>query len=154
MSMSRVRIVAASPAHIGTIANRMRECDVIECRAMGHSPKQALRAGFIGSSLCWTATVDGRPEAMFGLVVRSALGGEGVPWMLGTEAIYQHPREMLRAAPGVLATFFNSTPRLSNLVAVSNARAIRFLRRCGFEIREEVILFAGTEFVAFSQERR
>lgn len=117
---------------------------------MGHSPKQALRNGIMASSLCYTATVDGRPEAMFGLVITSALGGDGVPWMLGTEAIYDHPREMLRWGPRFLSQFRNSTPTLRNVVAVSNARAIRFLRRCGFQIGKEVIVFAGTEFVTFS----
>ena len=129
----------------------MREADIVECRAMGYSPKQALREGIVASSLCLTALLDGRPEAMFGLVVRSALAGEGTPWMLGTEAIYDHPRAMLRWGPGFVATMLDSTPVLSNLVAVDNVRAIRFLRWLGFTIREDRMMFAGTEFVTFSK---
>ena len=149
-----IRIVPASPAHVGRIACRMRADDVIECAAMGHTPKQALREGLIASTLCFTALVDGRPEAMVGLVVASALSGEGTPWMLGTDAIYDHPRAMLRWGPRFVAAMLASTPVLSNLVAVDNVRAIRFLRRLGFRLAEDRILFAGTEFVAFSQERR
>jgi len=132
----------------------MREADVVECRALGHSPKQALRDGLIASSLCLTALVDGRPEAMFGLVVNNALAGEGTPWMLGTEAIYDHPRAMLRWGPRFVAAMLDSTPALSNLVSIDNARAIRFLRRMGFHTKEDRMLFANTEFVTFIQERR
>jgi len=131
----------------------MREADIIECRAMGHSPKQALREGLVASSLCFTALLDGRPEAMFGLVVKSALAGEGTPWMLGTDAVYHHPRTMLRWAPRFLAVMLDSTPALSNLVAVDNVRAIRFLRRLGFTIGEDRMMFAGTDFVAFTWEQ-
>ncbi|MEN2791561.1 hypothetical protein ABC974_18140 [Sphingomonas oligophenolica] len=144
----------ASPAHVGRIASRMRADDVIECAAMGHRPKQALRDGLTASSLCFTALVDGRPEAMFGLVVTNALAGEGTPWMLGTEAIYRHPRAMLRWGPRFVAAMLDSTPVLSNLVSVDNVRAIRFLRRLGFSIGKDRIMFASTEFVTFSRGDR
>jgi ribosomal protein S18 acetylase RimI-like enzyme len=149
-----IRLIPARPNHVPIIANRMREDDRVECAAMGHTPKQALRNGLIASSHAYTATVDGKPEAMLGLVVTNALCGEGAPWMLGTEAIYRHPRAMLRGAPLVMASFFDSTNRMSNVVAVENTRAIRFLRRVGFTIRWEVIiLFAGVEFYPFDVER-
>jgi hypothetical protein len=150
---STIRIVPATPAHVGRIASRMRTDDVIECAAMGHAPKQALRAGLIASTLCFTALVDGRPEAMFGLVVGSALSGEGTPWMLGTEAIYDHPRAMLRWGPRFLAAMLDSTPVLTNLVAVRNGRAVRMLRRWGFGLSKETIVIGEVEFVTFRMER-
>jgi hypothetical protein len=148
-----ITLVPASPAHIGTIAARMRAADRIECVAMGLSPKGALRSGLRASSLCLTAKVDGRAEAMIGLVVANALCGEGVPWLLGTEAVYDHPRAMLRRGPRILAAMLDSTPRLSNLVAVQNIRAIRFLRRLGFAMGGEVIMHGGTGFITSSIER-
>lgn len=148
-----VRLVTASPAHVGRIANRMREWDRIECAALGRTPKGALRQGIVASSLCLTAMVDGVPEAMLGLVVTNALCGEGCPWMLGTDAIYRKPRDMLRFGSVILPAMFDSTQRLSNIVARGNVRAIRMLRHWGFSIREEVILSAGVEFVAFEKER-
>jgi hypothetical protein len=149
----RIRIVAASPAHVGRIATRMREADVVECRAMGQSPKQALRDGLIASTPCLTALVDGRPEAMFGLVVTSALAGEGTPWMLGTEAIYEHPRAMLRWGPRFVAAMLDSTPALSNLVAMGNARAIGMLGRWGFDISREPVAIGDVAFLTFRKER-
>jgi len=131
----------------------MRADDVIECAAMGHSPKQALRAGLTASTLCFTALVDGRPEAMFGLVVISALGGEGTPWMLGTDAIYDHPRALLRWGPRFVAAMLASTPVLANMVAVRNGRAVRMLRRWGFDLAKETIPVGGVDFIAFRIER-
>lgn len=149
-----ITIVPASPVHIGPIATRMRDADRIECAALGNSPKQALRAGLASSSPAWTALVDGRAEAMFGLVVTSALGGEGQPWMLGSDAIYAHPRAMLRRGPHFLATMFDATPRLSNLVAADNARAIRLLRRWGFTLDTETMMIDNVAFRLFHAERR
>lgn len=148
-----IEIVRASPAHVGTIARRMREADVLECAALGFSPKQALRHSLIASSEVWTAKVDGRAEAMFGLVITNALCGSGQPWMLGTEAIYRHPRAMLTGGRKVLGRWLDSTPSQSNLVSAGNTRAIRMLRRWGCRIGKEVIMLAGMEFVTFTLER-
>lgn len=148
-----IEIVPASPAHVGRIANRMREADRLECAAMGNTPKRALRNGLMTSAEVWTAKVNGVPEAMFGLVITSALTGQAVPWMLGTEEIYRHPREMIRWGDATVKRWLDSTGTLSNYVSTGNARAIRLLRRWGFEIGKEVIMFAGAEFVTFRLER-
>ena len=148
--MSRPEIVPASPAHIRRIANRMREADAIECAAIGLSPKQALRHSLRTSGEVWTAKVDGRPEAMFGLQVVSALGGKAHPWMLGTEAIYDYPREMIRMGRQIIDHWRDSTPDLSVLVAVQNVRAIRFLRGCGFATDPDILPIGGVSFVRMS----
>ena len=131
----------------------MRDDDVAECAAMGFSPKRALRHSLMASSEVWTAKVDGVPEAMFGLVVTSALGGTGRPWMLGTDEIYRHPRAMIRGGKWFLARWLDSTSSLSNYVGSGNDRAIRLLRRWGCKIDSEVVVFADAEFVAFTLER-
>ncbi len=86
---------------------------------------------------------------MFGLVVASAIDGIGRPWMLGTDAIYRHGRALLQHGPGWLSRFRDSTPRLANLVSADNARAIRLLRRWGFEVGSEVVMIGGVAFVRF-----
>jgi hypothetical protein len=145
-----IRLVPAKPSHIGPIANRMRAQDIEECAAFGRSPKQALRMGLRASIEAYTALVDGRPEAMMGLTPVNALERQGTPWMLGTEVIYQHPRAMLYLGPKVIARWRDSTRNLSNLVAVRNARAIRMLRRWGFEVGGEPTVVGGLEFVTFA----
>lgn len=130
----------------------MRAADIAECAAFGHSPKAALRESLLASAAAWTATVDGCPEAMFGLVVNSALTGEGAPWFLGTDAVWRHGRALLLHGPAILAHFHDSTPRLAGLVSADNAPALRMLGKWGFVLGESRTL-RGTAFVEFARAR-
>lgn len=152
LDTKRIELVPATAGHIGRIANKMRAADVLECAAMGYAPKQALRTSLAQSSQAWTAKVDGIPEAMFGLVISNALGGIGRPWMLGSDAIYRHPREMLRCGDYLLRCWLDSIRSLEGYVWTGNDRAIRMLRRWGCQIGREVIVFAEAEFVTFTLE--
>lgn len=127
----------------------MREADVIESRALGYSPKQALRTGLLGSLLSFTAKVDGKAEAMMGVTPVSLVEGVGRPWMLGSDAIYRHGHELLAFGPGIIAMFRDSSPRLSNIVSSDNARAIRLLKRWGFAVGDEVQMIGGVSFLTF-----
>lgn len=149
---SRVRIVPAAFKHVGRIANRMRETDRIECEAMGRQPKQSLRLGLLTSEVAWTALVDGLPEAMFGVVIDNAIGGEATPWFLGTDEVYRHARELLMWGPGILSRFGDSRLRLSNLVSSANRPAIRLLGRWGFYVAEEEVIVRGVSFRQFVRE--
>lgn len=147
-----VRIVEARPVHVNRIANRMREIDAQECIAMGRSPKQALRSCLAQSLHSWTATVDNRPEAMFGVIVRSALGGEAIPWFLGTDEVYRHGRELLMWGPGIISRMVDSSMTLSNLVSSDNTKAIRLLKRWGFDVGAEEMEIGGVMFRKFVKE--
>ena len=148
---SRVRIVPAEFKHVGTIARRMRVVDREECEAMGRTAKQALRLGILTSDHAWTALVDDRPEAMFGVVTTSALSLEGTPWFLGTNEVYRHGRELLMWGPGLLSRMGDSRLTLRNLVSARNRRAIRLLERWGFRIDEEEISVRGVAFRQFEK---
>lgn len=149
---SRVRIVLARPVHINWIANNMREIDKVECAAMGRSPKEALRAGFARSSRAWTALIDDRPHAMFGVVVTSALGGNATPWFLGTDEVYKQGRELLMWGPGIIERMVDSSMTLQNIVSANNSRAIRLLEKWGFEVAKEEQEIGGVNFRLFTKE--
>lgn len=121
---------------------------------MGRTPIQALTLGLKASVDCFTAIVDDKPEAMLGLVPKNVLEGEGQPWMLGTDAIYASPRGTMALSRMMLERWRDSLPRLTNLIAKKNDRAIRYLRRLGFGIGKEVTVIGGLEFVSFTTERR
>ncbi len=146
-------IVPARLPHVGPISSRIRDIDRIECEAMGHSVKHALRNGVLNSDKAWTALVDGKPEAMFGVIVMSAIGGVGSPWMLGTDEIYSHGRDLLRFGPYFVAQAVDSTPRLSNIVSAANSKAIRLLRAWGFEVGQDEVSVGGVPFVQFRMTR-
>jgi len=149
---TRIRIVPARPVHVNRIANRMREIDERECLAMGRTGKQALRAGIARSIRAWTALVDGQPEAMFGVVIESALGGEAIPWFLGTDEVYRHGRELLMWGPGIIDRLHDSRLTLRNLVSSENRRAIRLLEKWGFEISADEQEIRGIMFRQFTKE--
>ena len=151
--MSFVQLVPARLIHVGPIAVRMRRADVEEVTAMGHSPKQALRTGMRVSIHCYTAMIDGRPEAMMGLAPTNILEGEGSPWMLGTDVVYHNGRAMLALGPKVFAIWRDSlSGELSNVVGRTNACAIRMLRRWGYSIDDEPVPINGLDFVKFRME--
>ena len=148
-----LQLLPASPAHIGRIACNMRTIDRVECAAFGLDPRTALRRGLRESQRAWTAKVDGRPAAMFGVVTVSAIEGLGRPWMLGTDEVYSHGRALLAMGPALIAAMLDSTPSLSNLVSAGNARAIRLLGRWGFTIDEERQMIGDTQFRTFWMAR-
>lgn len=130
----------------------MRACDRRETQALGRQPRDALRYG-LAAGPAFTALVAGRPEAMFGWTVTSAIDGSGVPWMLGTDEIYRHGRDLIAIGPGWLAMMFDSITHASNVVSADNARAIRLLERWGFVVEQEEIMIGGVPFRMFWKDR-
>jgi hypothetical protein len=131
-----IEIVPASPAHIGTLARRMRWIDQEECRALGHNPKQALRASLMNSTVAWTAKVDGRPEAMFGASTICFLTGEGSPWLLMTDEAVRHARALIVEGRRYTERLQGIYPVLRNNVHADNSTAIRWLSHLGYTVGE------------------
>lgn len=129
----------------------MRDIDRAECEAMGRSGKAALRTGLAVSQAAWTALVDGRPEAVFGVVVDNAMTGEGTPWFLGTDEVYRQGRALLMWGPAFVARLHDSSRALSNLVSADNLPAIRLLARWGFVIEENTVEIGGMAFRRFTK---
>lgn len=148
-----VELVPASLAHVGRIARRMRAIDQLECTAKGRDPAFALRYSLASSSFALTALVDRSPHAMFGVTPFSLAEGVGRPWFLGTEAVFDHPREMLQTGRKVVGLMLASFPRLENVIACANDQGLRMLRRWDFEIGEEVQMFGGVGFLPFWKVR-
>lgn len=148
-----VEVVASKVTHIGPIASRIRDIDRQECEAMGHSPKQALRNGFLLSDRCWTAMVNGRPEAMFGAVTVSALDRRSTVWFLGTDEVYRHGRLLLSWGPHFLNAAVDSSWSCSNLVSSANGKAIRLLEAWDFTVEPEEHVVRGVPFRHFWMQR-
>lgn len=144
-----VHVVPARATHVGPIASRIRDIDRIECEAMGHSAKQALRQGFMLSDRCWTALVDGRPEAMFGAVTVSAIDRRATVWFLGTDEVYRHGRLLRSWGPSLIHRAVDSRWWAGNLVSSANGKAIRLLRAWGFTVEPEEQMVSGVPFHQF-----
>lgn len=129
-----IEVVPALPQHIGPIATRMREIDQMECWAMGHSPKNALRSGLLGSTLVWTVKIDGRPEAMFGVSPINFLEGRGRPWLLLTDVGGRNRKALVRLGKIYTKAIHEHFLILENWVHADNATTIRWLARLGYAI--------------------
>lgn len=143
-------LVGAVPAHIPHLAATMRAVDRAECAAMGHEPADALAKGLSRSIWAMTALIDDEPVAMLGIAPRSMIEGVGVPWMLGSDAIYDGARELVTYGPGIIAEMEAIFPRLVNYVSAANDRAIAFLKHWGWRISSERVPVGGMDFVEFS----
>jgi len=135
----------AQPGDVERIAVAMCDIDVAECAAGGHTPWQALSNAKRQSVICWTGEIDGWPEAMFGVVPGSIMGGHGYPWFLGSNKARSRQRLFLTDAPRFLAPIETVFPRLEGCVAVRNTAAIRWLRRLGFVVEDHAILIMRGE---------
>lgn len=142
-------LVAAESAHIPALAARMRHADKLEVGAFGRTPETALRGGLRASLWALTALVDDEPHAMMGVSPVNMIEGVGCPWMLGSERVYSHARDLARYGPGIIAEMRSGFERLENVVHVGNVRALRFLRHFGFTISDERETHGGLEFVRF-----
>ncbi len=129
-----IEIVPARPFHVGTLAQRMREIDVLECAITGLTPKEALRKGLLGSAIVWTALVDGRPEAMFGAVPTSTIEGKGRPWLLMTDDALRHRKALVRLGWRYTQALHRHFDILENYVHAENDVAIRWLARLGYAV--------------------
>lgn len=152
MAASAVKLVPASPAHVGRLANRMREIDAAECAARGHAPKQSLRLALRASVWSVTAMIDGDPHAMFGIAPVSVVADRGCPWFLGSDAVLAHGRDLLTLGPLVLGRMHASFARLENSVSVDNEKALRLLARWGFSFGDEAHEVGGMLFRKFWRE--
>lgn len=144
-----MRLVPADASHIPALANVMRHADRLEVGAMGMAPDKALRHGLASSLWALTAMED-EPIAMLGVMPVNMIDGVGSPWMLGSERIYDHARDLVRFGPGLIAEMRASFERLENVVHTGNDRALRFLRHFGWTISEQREIYGGVEFVRFS----
>jgi hypothetical protein len=152
--MSRCRMVPASLIHVGPLARRMRAVDQAECRAFGYEPKAALRHSLAASMHAWTALAeDGEPLCMLGVQAISLVSSRGSPWLLGTDRLFDYPRDLVLLAPYFIWHWHRTFRVLENNVSADNDRAIRLLRKWGAMISDEPFKQRGLEFLRFRFER-
>lgn len=128
--------------------------DRIECEAMGRKPKDALRNSLKASLHALTAINEhGRPIAMLGVVSAGLMSGRGIPWLLGTNEVFRHGRDLMVAGRCTISWWLEIFPVLENLVASDNGKAIRLLRKWGAEVGGPSQTHRGVEFLTFHFER-
>jgi hypothetical protein len=133
----RVTLQAPTEDACRFIAEHMRVLDKEELRLTGEPrPISAIRNSIaLSQTEAFVAYGGDEPIAVLGMAP-AYLIGEGVPWMMGTDAIARYPRELLRLARGKIAGWLDELPLLMNEVWAENTPAKTFLAHAGFSFAE------------------
>ncbi|MBX3503328.1 MAG: hypothetical protein KF889_28120 [Alphaproteobacteria bacterium] len=113
----------------------MRAADIREIEAaIGVAPLPALLLSLARSTEAWAGTVDGEVACVFGVGPLSLLGGEGCPWLLGSDLVERNAVAFARRNRAMVARWLRTYRVLRNHVDARNSQAIRWLRWLGFTI--------------------
>lgn len=128
--------------HVDRVAELMRECDIEELRAAtGDSPLQALLKSCQMSSHKWAIMGVGGDEAigLFGVARVNPLTDKGAPWLLATPELEKEFIPFLRNSRKYVQTMLSEHSFLENWVDARNLTSIKWLRFCGFQLRDPVL---------------
>lgn len=126
------------------IGTHLRQADLQEMHAVmgGHvDPVQALKYGIETSYFPFVATIDGVPACVFGAVPEPHDDRFGSVWLMGTDAITNHPRTFLRHSKEYLEKVAEPFSLLWNCVDKRNDVHIRWLKWMGFTFIKEIPSF-------------
>lgn len=132
------------------VACDLRLRDEAELRASDGDPREAIIKGWLASPSFCFAGYDEHSRALGILGVCEASREWSCPWLVGTNALEFHRRELavlsVRLFPRIAARF----PNMKNYVDARNGVSIAWLARLGFRLGEPVAYgVAGLDFVPF-----
>lgn len=149
--MERFEIVPAGRVYANQLAPYIRISDRIEIwAASGMEPLEALIESIEVSDedMCWAATLNGLPVAMFGANrLCEEIGGI---WMLTSNGIYTNKRDFMRQCKKYLAVMHERYQYLTNFIDERNLPSMRWLPRLGFRPCQRVPEY-GFEKLPFIQ---
>ena len=96
-------------------------------------PQAAILTGYRESVISLTATINGEPVAITGIVPTTFLGNSAVIWMLATDKINKIPRRFAKQSRLIIGRFLQHYPHLYNFVDIENTGSIKWLKWCGAE---------------------
>lgn len=148
--MKTLNIRKSIQSDILPIAHNMRDMDVKEIwDSHRSSPYNALRRGLKTKGNTWTIIVNGIPVGMVGVVERTLLSDTGTPWLLGTDVLTDDTKLFLKISKIVLKKMSQGYKMLENYESVENTASLRWLKKLGFTIGEEIKGITGVSFRRF-----
>lgn len=161
--MERFEVVPAGRVYANQLAPHLRMSDKIEVwRASGMQPLDALldSIDISDEDMCWTATLNRLPVAMFGVNEIAPDTGDGNSiggiWLLGSYGLYQNIRDFHRKSREYLARMHERYKYLTNFVDVENVPTRRWLKHLGFTECQQIeeFGFGKTPFIQVVSERK
>lgn len=152
-------MVDVRPAHdadISALLADMRAADRAEIIAgWGDDHSALVRAALKLSDYAHTMLVDGAVVFVGGIYPESALGGIGVPWVLGTTKAERYVKSMTKIVRKHLPIAFARYSVLRNYVDARNVKTIAWLKMLGFSVAREATTWglAQLPFFEFRMEK-
>jgi hypothetical protein len=138
MSRPAVEIRPVEPGDIEWLAPRLRMADIVECYASGiDNPLDGVRMSVANSVFARVLVINDELVAIGGCVehpLSTQLSPIGVPWVVGTPVLIDHPRVLQREGHRYIAAMLERYPQLVNVVHAANTRALVWLRHMGFTL--------------------
>lgn len=125
-------VVPATIEHAERMAPVMRQEDSAEVLALGYSPREALCGSLNESYIAETALLGEDVVAMWGAAPHTQIGHKAFLWMLGTDLVPKHPRELLRGSKSFIDHVQLTYPLLECLVDTRYKKAVRWIHWMGF----------------------
>lgn len=133
--MIKAQIVPATAEHIEAIIPLVRQADIDEfLAANGWSPRRVLETGLRTSTFCCAGLINGEVVTVFGVAPASMIGGSGIPWLVGSDALEKYQRTFLRRCGKVVNAMLTVYPYLENYVDARNHVAKAWLHWLGFTL--------------------
>jgi hypothetical protein len=138
MSRPAVEIRPVEPGDIEWLGPRLRLADQLECHASGaDDPVDGIRRSVADSVFARVLVIDNELVAIGGCVehpLSTQLSPIGVPWVVGTPRLIEHPRVLQREGRRYIAAMLERYPQLVNVVHAANTHAVGWLRHMGFSL--------------------
>jgi hypothetical protein len=154
---TKFEIVPAGRVYANQLAPHLRVTDKIEIWASsGFAPLEALLDSIDVSDddMCWCATLNGLPVAMFGAnPLQENVGGI---WMLCSPAIYTNKLDFMRKCRKYLAIMHERYEFLTNFIDARNVPSMAWLPRLGFIPVQQVAEFGYGKmpFIQYVSKRK
>jgi hypothetical protein len=153
---TKFEIVPAGRVYANQLAPHLRHGDKIEVWASsGMKPLDALLDSLEVSDddMCWAATLNGLPVAMFGAnKLQDNVGGI---WLLASHGIYTNKMDFWRKSKQYLAIMHERYEFLTNFIDERNLTTMMWLPRLGFRPvqRVEEFGFGKLPFIQYVSKR-
>lgn len=145
---NKVIIVPSEAGDVFELKDNLRTEDITECQACGHTPIQALMEGYVWSDECYSAKINGKTEAMFGVSTYKQPEGYGVIWFLGSDISFKYPISLVKKGREYTQKWLERYTVLYNAVDGRNVKHIAWLKHIGFKFIEPTMI-NGYEFLQF-----
>lgn len=142
------KLVIANEVHAIKLAPQLRPYDMLECRACGMEPFEALMYALEHDDETYTVLLpDDTPIAMFG-VGKAVPLNEAYIWLLGSNGIERVGLQFLRECRALVQWLVEPYGEALNYVAADYSKSVRWLKWMGAEFLD-IVHLRGVAFIQF-----